>query len=128
MPEVNKKEDFITEVPPYVVSEAVLSNTYANIPKAKKSVSGSKDSEVSFGKNFMGIAAAVLIFISFILFATLIIPMLSDGMKLGLMYLVSVAFVSVGLLKLESESKNTFFMSILAIGVGGIYISLFFYL
>ncbi|MBR6222555.1 MAG: DUF2339 domain-containing protein [Lachnospiraceae bacterium] len=125
MPEVNKKEDFITEVPPYVVSEAVLSNTYANIPKAKKSVSGSKDSEVSFGKNFMGIAAAVLIFISFILFATLIIPMLSDGMKLGLMYLVSVAFVSVGLLKLESESKNTFFMSILAIGVGGIYISLF---
>ena len=27
MPEVNKKEDFITEVPPYVVSEAVLSNT-----------------------------------------------------------------------------------------------------
>lgn len=46
-----------------------------------------KDYEKLFGKSFMGIFASVLIFISLIIFATLMLPYLTDIMKLAGLYI-----------------------------------------
>ena len=48
-----------------------------------------KDYEKLFGKSFMGIFASVLIFISLIIFATLMMPYLTDTMKLFGIYILS---------------------------------------
>ena len=78
------------------------------------------------GKNLMGIAASVLIFISFILFAILMIPHLTDSMKVTLMLAVSIGITAFGLIMwFRKEMKSTFFISLGACGVGAIYISLF---
>ena len=77
------------------------------------------------GKNIMGIAASILIFISFILFATLVIPALTDGIKLILMLAVSIGITAVGLIKWFPKKESVFFLSLGACGVGAIYISLF---
>ena len=80
--------------------------------------------EALLGKSIMGIAASVLIFISLILFATLIIPNLTETLKLILMYGVSIIVTVVGLTQ-WIRKNSTFFLSIGACGVGSIYISLF---
>lgn len=89
-------------------------------PKAKP-----KDVEAAVGKTIMGVAASVLIFISLILFATLLIPHLTDTVRLILMYAVSIGFTVFGLLKLNKARDSVLFLSISACGVGSIYISLF---
>ena len=82
--------------------------------------------EAMLGKNIMGIAASVLIFISLILFAMLMIPLLTDTMKVSLMLLVSIGITAFGLgMWFKKEKKSTFFLSLGACGVGSIYISLF---
>ncbi len=84
-----------------------------------------KDMEAAVGKTIMGIAASVLIFISFILFAMLIIPQLTDGIRLVLMYAVSIGITTFGLLKLNKARDSVLFLSVSACGVGSIFISLF---
>lgn len=84
-----------------------------------------KDMEAAVGKTIMGIAASVLIFISFILFAMLIIPQLTDGIRLVLMYAVSIGITTFGLLKLNKTRDSVLFLSVSACGVGSIFISLF---
>lgn len=82
--------------------------------------------EEMLGKHIMGIAASVLIFISFILFATLMIPLLTDGMKITLMLAVSIGITAVGLIVwFRKNRESTFFLSLAACGVGAVYISLF---
>ena len=74
--------------------------------------------ESFLGKNIMGIAASILIFISFILFATLVIPALTDGIKLILMLAVSIGITAVGLIKWFPKKESIFFLSLGACGVG----------
>ncbi len=82
--------------------------------------------EELLGKNIMGIAASVLIFISFILFAVLMVPLLTDNIKVILMLTVSLGITAFGLVMwFRKERKSTFFLSLSACGVGAVYISLF---
>ena len=94
------------------------SNTYES-RKAE-----AKDLENTIGKSFMGILASILIFISFILFAKLLYPLLTDAIKIVAMYGISFAFTLFGLYKLKSQPKNKLYLSITGCGVGAIYISL----
>lgn len=87
-------------------------------PSGKK-----KDLENVIGKSWMGIFASVLIFISFILFATVLAPFLTDNIKMAAMYIVSIAFTAFGLVKLKAQ-KNKTYLAISSCGVGAIYISL----
>lgn len=89
-------------------------------PKEKKE----KDFERTIGKSVMGIAASILIFISIILFATLLYPYLNDTIKLIGMYGISAVFTGFGLYKLKSDKNNKFFLSLSGCGIGAIYISL----
>jgi hypothetical protein len=95
-------------------------------PMQYEPVKKSINTEEMLGKNIMGIAASVLIFISFILFATLMIPLLTDGMKVTLMLTVSIGITAFGLIMwFKKDRKSTFFLSLAACGVGAVYISLF---
>ena len=83
-----------------------------------------QDYEKMFGKNLMGIFASVLIFISLIIFATLILPHLTDTLKMLAMYIVSFAVITAGLLLYRRNKNNLFYIAIIGCGVGSLYLSL----
>lgn len=81
------------------------------------------DLENIIGKSWMGIFASVLIFVSFILFATLLAPFITDTVKMAAMYIVSILFTVLGLIKLKKH-HNKLYLAISSCGVGAVYISL----
>ncbi len=83
-----------------------------------------KDMESVIGKSWMGAIASVLIFISIIMFATLLVPVLTDTIKMIVMYVVSFAATGFGLFKLNKNEKKPFYLAVTGCGVGAIYISL----
>lgn len=83
-----------------------------------------KNYEAAIGKNFMGILASVLIFISLIFFATLIYPYLNDAIKMAVMYGISFAFMITGILKVRKNSDSRLYQSVAGCGLGAVYISL----
>ena len=83
-----------------------------------------QDYEKMFGKNLMGIFASVLIFISLIIFATLILPHLTDTLKMLAMYIASFAVIAAGLLLYRRNKNNLFYIAIIGCGVGSLYLSL----
>lgn len=84
----------------------------------------SMDLENIIGKSWMGIFASILIFVSFILFATLLAPFITDTIKMAAMYVVSISFTLFGLIKLRKH-HNRLYLAICSCGVGAVYISLF---
>lgn len=83
-----------------------------------------KDLEKTIGKSLMGIFASVLIFISLILFATLLLPYFNDTAKMITTYVISFVFLGVGLFKLKKDSENKFFVALTGCGMGALYISM----
>ena len=83
-----------------------------------------QDLEKIFGKNLMGIFASILIFISLVIFATLILPHLTDAMKMLAMYIASAAVLSAGLLLHRKNKENLFYIAIIGCGAGSLYLSL----
>ncbi len=83
------------------------------------------DAEIMMGIRGMGIVASILVFISFILFAMYLIPGLTDEIKMALMFIVSIAMTTVGLILWFKKKESLFFLSLGACGIGALYISLF---
>ncbi len=83
-----------------------------------------QDYEKLFGKSFMGIFASVLIFISLIIFATLMLPYLTDAMKLAGLYILSFGLLSAGFILSGKNPANKFYIAVIGCGVGSLYISL----
>ena len=80
--------------------------------------------EKIFGRSFMGIFASVLIFISLIIFATLVLPYLDDDMKLIGLYVLSFGILGAGLFLYHKNKSNKFFIAVIGCGIGSLYISL----
>jgi len=76
-----------------------------------------KDLENVIGRSWMGIFASVLIFISFVLFAVVLAPFITDNIKMAAMYIVSIALTAFGLIKLRGQ-KNKTYLAISGCGVG----------
>lgn len=83
-----------------------------------------KNLEVDIGTIVMGIVASVLILIGLTLFAVAIWGDIDEIIKIIMMFAVSVAILTVGLIG-YIKSKNGFFTSVTGCGVGAMYISLF---
>ena len=79
--------------------------------------------ERTVGKSIMGVAASILVFISLIMFATLLIPDLTDMGKVIIMFSVSSIITAIGLI-LVICTKSKGFLAILGCGMGAFYISL----
>ncbi len=84
----------------------------------------SESTESWIGKHLMSIIASVLIFVALILFASLIIPYLSDGIKITLMFTVSLGLSAFSYFMHRKKPDNTFFTALLACGIGCTYISI----
>ena len=95
------------------------------VKENKAADNNSESAESVLGKKVMAVAASILIFISLILFATVIIPKLSDQAKFILMLLVSIGITVFGLAKWFKDKESVLFLSIGACGVGAVYISIF---
>lgn len=100
----------------------VSSQTVKEGPKSI--LPGKKDLEKTIGKSLMGIFASVLIFISLILFATLLLPYFNDTAKMITTYIVSFVFLGVGVVKLKKDPDNKLFTALTGCGMGSLYISL----
>ena len=98
----------------------------ANAPMWKPAArqTAQKDYEKLFGKNFMGIFASVLIFISLIIFATLLLPHLTDRMKLAGLYIISFGLIAAGFVLIRKNKNNKFYVALIGCGVGSLYITL----
>lgn len=80
--------------------------------------------EKIFGRSFMGIFASVLIFISLIIFATLVLPNLDDDIKLIGLYVLSLGILGAGLILYHKNKNNKFFIAVIGCGIGSLYLSL----
>ncbi len=81
--------------------------------------------EKTLGTSIMAICASVLIFISLVLFATLVLPYLTQTVKMGLMYAVSLSFAAFGMILLRKNRDNKWYLSVAGCGMGAVYLSLF---
>lgn len=83
----------------------------------------STSTESWIGKHLMGVLASVLIFIAFVLFASLIIPYLNDVVKITMMFTVSIGLTAFSYYEHKKRPENTFFTALLACGLGCSYLS-----
>ncbi|MBR5360584.1 MAG: hypothetical protein IK123_06815, partial [Lachnospiraceae bacterium] len=83
-----------------------------------------KDIEAFIGKNIFAIIAAVLVFVGLIVFAAALIPYITDPIKFVLMCVVSLTLTGVGAC-LVNKKNTVLSISILACGLGTVYITLF---
>ncbi len=108
---------------PNVQYQSVMPQPQVMNMQSQNKANKPKDLENMIGKSWMGIFASVLIFISFILFATLLAPFITDTIKMIAMYVVSIMLTAFGLLKLRKHN-NKLYLAISSCGVGAVYISL----
>lgn len=87
--------------------------------------SGEKDLEKTLGTGIMGIIASVLIFISIIIFGSLLLPYLTDVVMTVMMFLFSFLLFGAGYLLLRKNPGNKFNISLCACGATAICVSLF---
>jgi hypothetical protein len=80
--------------------------------------------EAWVGKILMGALASLLVFISLIFFAKLLLPFITDPIKIALMFVASVAIAAVGFVLSTKKPQNTFFTSLMACGFVCIYLSI----
>lgn len=109
----------------YGAVQGQVSNLPPNIPNSQST--GNKNSETNFeksiGTNVMSVLAAVLIFIGIVSLTAIVYKNFSNTAKSVLMLSVTLLVSAIGLGLLEKK-RSIFNYSILAIGVGGVYISL----
>lgn len=90
-----------------------------------KQVSKNKSMENFIGKNLMPIAASILTFIALIMFATVVLPNLTDTLKMIAMYVFSGGLIIISEVLLKKHKQNNWLLALLGCGVGAIFISLF---
>ncbi|MBO4457829.1 MAG: hypothetical protein J5802_08925 [Butyrivibrio sp.] len=76
------------------------------------------------GKILMGALASLLIFIAFITFAKLLLPYITDTVKIILMFVASIALTAAGYVLSKKKPENTFFKALLGCGCACIYLSI----
>ena len=112
-----------SQVPPYQQPQPAPSQVPPYRPTNPAPEKKTADMEKLIGKSWMGIMASALIFVSLIIFATLIIPMLTDTIKLVIMYVLSIGFLALGLVLLKRKN-NAVNVAVSSCGLGALYLSM----
>lgn len=92
-------------------------------PMADKSPK-TKDFESIFGKSWMAIFASVLIFISLVMLSAVVLPFLTDYIKVGIMFTFSIGLTVISYVLLRKNKDSKFLTALLGCGMGAIFISL----
>lgn len=106
------------------ITENLIPQPDLSLTDSQKPLRKPQEYEKMFGKNFMGIFASGLIFVSLVIFATLIVPYLNDTMKLLGLYILSFGILGAGLLLFHKHSENKFYIALIGCGTGSLYLSL----
>lgn len=94
-------------------------NMGKHAPKEKSSM------EKTFGIKVMAILASLLVFVSLILFGSLVFEYIPVAGKIGIMALVSAIFAGVGLVNMKKKTKlKVLFSALAGCGIGGLYITI----
>ena len=72
----------------------------------------------------MGIFASLLVFIAFVITAKIILPYITETVKIALMFVSSIALTVTGYVLSRKNPKNTFFAALLACGTACVYLSI----
>ncbi|WP_408072531.1 hypothetical protein [Butyrivibrio sp. JL13D10] len=106
---------------------------YRNIQQTKVSYQNAQrpsaprpniNTESWIGKILMGALASLLVFIALITFARLLMPFITDTIKIILMFAGSIALTATGFVLSKNKPENTFFKALLACGSACIYLSI----
>ena len=114
---------FATSVPSPANSPAALSAS-AGVATSTERISAQTDNslEGAFGRNVIGLAAVILVFLGLIFLGILVIPTLENIVRCAAMWLISLVLVLAGLLTTRRR-QNTFSVSLLGGGLGAVFIS-----
>jgi len=82
------------------------------------------DIESWIGKILMGALASLLVFISLITFTKVLLPFLTDAMKITLIFVASFILTATGFIFSQKKPENTLFKALLACGSACIYLSI----
>lgn len=107
------------------IEEVNLRRAYANLHKEgfRETKKSQEDMEKKIG-NMMGIVASIMIFISVILFVTMVYSSMNEIMKIFCMFLFSGVILAAGVVTMN-RNLNVFTMSLTGCGMGTVYLSLF---
>ncbi len=108
---------FATLVPSPANSPTALSASAEGI-----SAQADNSLEGTFGRNVIGLAAVILVFLGLIFLGVLVIPTLENIVRCAAMWLISLVLVLAGLLTTRRR-QNTFSISLLGGGMGAVFIS-----
>ncbi len=99
-------------------------NSPAALSASAEGISAQTDNslEGTFGRNVIGLAAVILVFLGLIFLGILVIPTLENIVRCAAMWLISLALVLAGLLTTRRR-QNTFSISLLGGGMGAVFIS-----
>ena len=130
-PQAQMQSPYVQPQSPYTKQSPYAQANAQNMPQSQNDQQfgpqrqRNSDAESLLGKTIMGVAASILIFISLVLFAKLLIPLLTNEIKIALMLIVSFGIAGVGLFMWFKKKESVFFLSLGSCGVGAVYISLF---
>ncbi|OUM61887.1 hypothetical protein PIROE2DRAFT_62238 [Piromyces sp. E2] len=122
IPENEKNNAVENNIPEKEKNNIVNQNTAdQNIQlKAPKNI----NTESWIGKILMGALASLLVFIALITFAKVLMPYLTNTIKITLMFIVSIALTATGYVFSTKKPENTFYKALLACGSACIYLSI----
>ena len=106
-------------------SQAAQPGNQTTAQAGYRQASGKQDLEKTIGRAILPVCAAGLIFLSLVFFAMLVLPYLSQGVKVVLMYTVSAAITLAGGILVAHDRRNKAFLGLLGCGMGAWYLSLF---
>lgn len=106
-------------------SQAAQPGNQTTAQAGTSQASGKQDLEKTIGRAILPVCAAGLIFLSLVFFAMLVLPYLSQGVKVVLMYTVSAAITLAGGILVAHDRRNKAFLGLLGCGMGAWYLSLF---
>ena len=117
-------EHLPTITPPLQRQDVIKHSKPIKPAKEPKPAKQKKDIEQTLGKNVMGIVASILVFIALTLFAIVVLPNMTDTIKMIGMCAISAAITGFGVFLMKKDPNNGFNASIAGCGIGAIFISL----
>jgi len=111
------------DVPVPVVIDANENNTIDQ-DEPEENTTKKSNTESWIGKILMGVLASLLVFIALVTFAKVLLPYLTDTVKIILMFVASILLTVIGFIFRKKKPENTLFIALLGCGSTCIYLSI----
>lgn len=121
---IEEPEPMVQESPKPMIQEEHRT-IYPEVQRHKPVVKDNSSVEKTFGIKVMAVLASLLVFVSLILFGSLIYEYIPEVGKIGIMALISGIFAVTGLVNMKKSTHKVLFSAFAGCGIGGLYITIF---